>query len=460
MSTRQWWQTVSAVFLGAFAAALLWVVLHRIWPSLVLFGVGIAIAQLLDPFLDRLQARGLTRLQSVWIVSLLAVIGLGLLATWLVPTLLMQVQSIARAWPTYTARANELYDRASQWVLARVENEQLQAQYGQYLDKQWEELQTRLAERMPDLVAWASGQVFRWAGWFFILFLLVVISFHFMLVIDDFREGLKRVIPAAAEPHVTTILTQINYLLGQYVRGLVTTAVTVGAFTAAGLGLASLYFGTRYWLLIGFLAGLLYFVPWVGGAVAQALAVFFGYTTAATEAPWAAGVNWLIVIGINQLGDTVLMPRIVGRRVGLHPLAVLFGVLAGYQLFGIVGVMLATPLMVCIKIILAHWLPVKGAPPTERQPREPLALDLGGSLSKAFSLVRGWGSRIERAVSGAPASVEGDSQDEAPSATPPGTAPEAEGSQSTEGTEPSSEQAPPDPGDQPDDSDGPTSESE
>jgi len=386
------------VLVGVCAAVVLWLVLDRIWPVLVLFGAGIAIAHLLDPYLDALQRRGWTRLQAVWFVSLLGVVALGLLMTWLVPSLIIQVQSMARAWPTYTARANDLYDSARNWVLQRVDSDELEKQYAEYLDQQWRELQAWLAEKLPALVRWASEQVFRWLGFGLVLAMLVIISFHFMLVIDDFRAGLRGMIPAAAAPHVATFTSQIGYLLGQYLRGLVTTAACVGAFTALGLGLLSLYFGTRYWLLIGFLAGVLYFVPWVGGAIAQVVAVFFGYTTAGERGVWAALASWAVVAAMNQLGDTVLMPRIVGRRVGLHPLAVLFGVLAGYNLFGVAGVMVATPLMVSVKIILAHWLPVKGAPPTERRPREPLALDLGAAMSKAYGLLRGWGGRLERAM--------------------------------------------------------------
>jgi hypothetical protein len=125
------------------------------------------------------------------------------------------------------------------------------------------------------------------------------------------------------------------------------------------------------------------------------VAAFFGYTTAAEHAGWSALASWAVVVVVNQGCDILLMPRIVGRRVGLHPLAVLFGIFCGYALFGVAGVIVATPLMVSAKIVLAHWLPVKGPPPTERAPREPLAIDLGAALAKGQEAVRSLGQRLE-----------------------------------------------------------------
>lgn len=400
MSTAQWWQYVSAVLVGACLAVLVCLTVARIWPVLALFALGAVIAHLLDPVLDRLQRRGWSRLYSVWFVMLISTVAVAIFLAWAVPTVVSQVQSLARAWPTYAARANALYENVSGWLLARVENPETARRYSDFLDQQWTQLQSWVAENLPVLLGHISSLFLRWLSGLAFLAFLVVIVFHFTLVIDRFREGVRSVLPPSAAPHVMSLASQIGHLLGQYLRGLVTTAFTVGAFTTAGLGIVSLVFGIRHWLLIGPLAGILYVVPWVGGAVAQALAVFFGYTTATSSAGWAALAAWAVVAVVNQLGDTILMPRIVGRRVGLHPLAVLFGLLAGWRLFGIAGLMLAAPLMASAKIVLAHWLPVRGAPPTERAPHEPLDLDLGAIARNIYDLSRRWGQRIEKLLIG------------------------------------------------------------
>ena len=149
MSTRQWWQIVSAILVGTSAAVALWLVLARIWPILVLFALGAALAQLLDPYLNRLKKRGWTRLQAVWLVSLVGIVVLGLLMTWLVPTLLMQVESLAKAWPSYTAKAQALYDKTNEWILSHVEPPETAKRYQAFLDERSTEFQVWLAQKLP-----------------------------------------------------------------------------------------------------------------------------------------------------------------------------------------------------------------------------------------------------------------------------------------------------------------------
>ena len=398
MSAKLWWQIVAAVAIGVLVGIGLAVGIARAAPVLLMFVIGLAIAQLLDPFLIALQRRGFTRLQALWFITFVGAIVLALALTILLPMLVNQVQSAAKAWPAYNQRAIALYERLTRALLRHVEEAELRQQYRDFLDAQVMAAQNWLSEKLPALVAWVSNQVVRSVGWVIVALLLGVIAFHFAMVVHEFRAGLEQVLPPSAAPHLRVIGSQISQMLGQYLRGLATTAVVVGVFSALALGLVSIAFGTGYWLLIGFVAGALYVIPWVGGAVADVLAAFFGYTTAAHHPGWAALANLAAVVIVNQVADTIIMPRIVGRRVGLHPLAVLFGMLCGYQLFGVLGVMLATPAMVCIKIVLAHWLPVRGPAPAERAPREPLDIDLAASLQRAYEIAQRWSGKVEEAM--------------------------------------------------------------
>ncbi len=398
MSVKLWWQIVGAIVVGVALGVGLAVGIARTAPVLLMFAVGLAIAQLLDPFLLALQRRGFTRLQALWFITLIGILVLGLALTVLLPMLVNQVQSAAQAWPAYNQRAIDLYQRVAEALLKHVEDKTLQQQYRDFFDAQLAAAQNWLSEKLPALVAWVSNQVVRSVGWLMVAFLLGIIAFHFAMVIHEFRAGIERVLPPSAAPHLREIGSQISYMMGQYLRGLATTAMVVGIFSALGLGIVSIVFGTGYWLLIGFVAGALYVIPWLGGAIADILAAFFGYTTAAHHPGWAALANLAAVVIVNQLGDTIIMPRIVGRRLGLHPLAILFGILCGYQLFGILGVLFATPAMVCIKIVLAHWLPVRGPAPAERAPREPLDIDLAASLQRAYEFAQRWSGKLEEAM--------------------------------------------------------------
>lgn len=397
MTARYWWQLVGAVTVGVLAAAAAVTILTRIYPTLILFGLGLLVAHLLDPVLDKLQERGWSRLRAVWVFTLLAVVVLGILVTALVPPLVRQVQSAADAFPAYVARIDALYSQARDWFLARIEDADLVRDYAATLDREMADFRSWLTARFPEALRWLSAQLMRSLGWIVLLGLLLLISFHFLMVIDQFRAGVREMLPERAAPHLRVLSSQMTVLLGQYFRGLITTAVLVGVASAIALGFVSLVFGTRYWLLIGLAHGLLYMVPWLGGATADVLALFFGYTTAVRYPALAGLISLGAIVGINQLADVLVMPRIVGRRVGLHPLGVLFGILAGYQLFGLAGTLVATPMMVGLKIVLAHWLPVKGPALTEKAPRAFLDLDLPAAARQAVAAARRLGERLEHA---------------------------------------------------------------
>jgi predicted PurR-regulated permease PerM len=393
VSAQQWWQMVAAVAVGVVCGLGLCLALSRVAPVLVLFALGLMIARLLDPLLDRLERWGLTRLQAAWLVSLGGVLLLAAGLAWLVPRMVSETQAIAQSWPTYAARAAALAERWEDWLLRRFPAQSAE-QYKQLLADQLASLQAALGQRLPQFLQWLTNKLVKSLSWLVLLGLLVVVAFHFMLVIDQLRAALEGVLPEPAASHVSSLAARISAMLGQYFQGLLTTAFLVGLLSVLGLGLVASAFGTRYWLLLGLAAGFLYVIPWLGGASALLLATFFGYTTADQSPLWAALASFLVVVGVNQLGDVLIMPYIVGRRLGLHPLLVLFGILSAYPLFGLVGVIFATPAMMSLKIILAHFLPVRGLGPQERAPRQPLHLDMPASLRELARVLRLWGDRL------------------------------------------------------------------
>jgi predicted PurR-regulated permease PerM len=189
-----------------------------------------------------------------------------------------------------------------------------------------------------------------------------------------------------ASREMDSVVVKVNRMLGAYVRGLVTVSVLVGIATALGLTVIGLIFGTRYALLIGLLAAVTYAVPWIGQTATFLTAVFFGYVTAEHGGVLAALCSAAVVIVVNQVGDNLVMPRIVGRQVGLHPLAVLFAIMAGFQLFGLVGLVIAVPVAASIRILLERWIPLKPEEPGKEERGLPafdfvaLGRQVGGSL--------------------------------------------------------------------------------
>jgi len=202
-----------------------------------------------------------------------------------------------------------------------------------------------------------------------------------MLVIDRFRRGVKEMLPPSTDAEVNRVSQEINRMLAQYLRGIVLVSVIV-ALTATGiLTTIGVFYGTKYALIVGLVTGVTYMVPYIGPLLSAVTAGFVGYVTA-QHSPWlAALLSMAAMVVINQVFDNLLTPRIVGRKVGLHPLVVLFAAMTGFSLFGIWGMIVATPLAASIKILLARWLPVLGPDVTVKAPDARLDLDLFGGLN-------------------------------------------------------------------------------
>jgi predicted PurR-regulated permease PerM len=149
-------------------------------------------------------------------------------------------------------------------------------------------------------------------------------------------------------------VAEVDEVLGQYLRGQLTVMVILAVFYTAGLAL----FGLDLALPIGVFSGLAVVIPYLGFGVGLVLALLAGLLQFAA---WKAALMVAVVFGLGQLLEGfVLTPRLVGERIGLHPLAVIFALLAFGQIFGFVGVLVALPasaiLLVCLRRARQRYL--------------------------------------------------------------------------------------------------------
>jgi len=368
--SRTWLRTVTAVCLGMALAALLCAVVYKIRLVFVPFAAGFVVAYILDPVLDKLEARGWSRRRAVWTVmgSLLTLVTVLLIV--LVPRVVGEVGDAWQNRDEYGVRMERFYDQS---------RAALERWLGQYLpgtaaaeevDRRLEQLKQWTAARMGAILAWFGGRLMQAVALIVLVGLGMLVAFHFMLILDPLRDTVQRVFLTRRQSEdMDIIVTRVNRMLGAYVRGMAVVSILVGIATALALSGLSMYFGTRYALLIGLLAGVTYAVPWIGQTASAGTAFFFGLVTADHHALLAAVVCGVVVIAINQLSDNILMPRIVGQQVGLHPLLVLFAMMAGFQLFGLIGIVIAVPTAASIRIAILRWIPL-----LPEDPEEPKAL--------------------------------------------------------------------------------------
>ncbi len=328
MSDSQKWLILAAV------AGSGWL-LYLLAPVLTPFLLAAILAYVGDPLVDRLEARGFSRTWAVVTVfSLLTIVGLALLVI-LLPMLGRQIESFTGKLPDYI-------DWIKDFLLPRI-SELL----GVSLDA-WKDVFTQLGGSVGSLVSTLTSSGVALVAWVANLFLVPVVTFYLLRDWDILVEHIRRLLPRRVEPTVVLLSRRSDEVLGAFLRGQLMVMAALATIYSIGLWLVGLEFS----LLVGLLAGAVSFVPYlgfiVGIAVAGVLAAIQFHD--ATHLLYVAGV-----FGVGQLLEGVLLtPLLVGDRIGLHPVAVIFAVLAGGQLFGFFGILLALPVAAVVMVLLRY----------------------------------------------------------------------------------------------------------
>jgi predicted PurR-regulated permease PerM len=338
MSNSQRWLVLAGVVLAG------WLI-YLLAPVLTPFLVGALLAYLGDPLVDRLEMLRLPRAAAVTVVFallLLVLVGLVLL---LLPMVGDQLRWLQTNLPQMFTWAQET---ALPWIERRagVELTELLAldQIGATLAANWErtgDVATRVLQRIS-----SSGLAL--FGWLANAALIPVVTFYLLRDWDALVARVRDLLPRRSEPTVAALTRDCDEVLGAFLRGQFLVMVSLGVIYAIGLWLI----GLNLALLIGLLAGLFSIVPYLGTII--------GIAVAAITALFQFGDVWhlvgvAVVFGVGQmLEGMVLTPLLVGDRIGMHPVAVIFAVLAGGQLFGFVGVLLGLPAAAVAMVLLRH----------------------------------------------------------------------------------------------------------
>jgi len=186
--------------------------------------------------------------------------------------------------------------------------------------------------------------------WVVNILLLPILAFYFLRDWDKLVERVASVIPRNRIGTISQLARESNDVLGAFIRGQFLVMVALGVIYAGGLSLVGLKLG----LLIGLIAGLISFIPYLGATTGILLAV-----VAALVQAQGFDLKLLILVGVvftvgQLLESYVLTPRIVGDKIGLHPVAVIFAVMAGGQLFGFLGMLLALPVAAVSNVLLRY----------------------------------------------------------------------------------------------------------
>jgi predicted PurR-regulated permease PerM len=335
MSDAQRWQLL---LIGVAGAGLL----YLLAPVLTPFLIAALLAYLGNPLAERLQDWGLPRGAAVGVVFAALAAGLLGLALLIVPRIEQQLQVLVLRLPDYLAWAQQ---HALPWLSERVGAPALDAEaLRAALVEHWQAAGGAAAGLLDAVTR--SGTTF--IAWVANAVLVPVVAFYLLRDWHRLVEHAHGLLPRPLEPTVTRLARESDQVLGAFLHGQLLVMLALAAIYTTGLWLVGLDLA----LLIGGLAGLLSFVPYLG----LALGVLAAGAAAAIQFQEATPVLLvLLVFGVGQVIETVVLaPRLIGERIGLHPVAVIFAVLAGGHLFGFFGVLLALPAAAVVVVLLRH----------------------------------------------------------------------------------------------------------
>jgi predicted PurR-regulated permease PerM len=317
--------------------------LYALSAILAPFLAGAILAYILNPLVTRLTGRYLPRIVAVALVILFALALVVALALVILPLLIKELGMMSERLPAFLAWVNQ---QVAPWLKERFAVEfQLDIET-------FKRLAGGILANNQDLLASLLGSI-RIGGLaliaFFVNLLLVPVVLFFLL--RDWNSLVARVdamIPRHLHERARGILAEIDAVLAEFLRGQTIVMLVMSVYYATALWVAGLEFA----LPIGIITGLLVIIPYVGAFTG----ILLGTIAAAMQFNSLAGVAWVwLAFGIGQaLEGTVVTPLLVGKRIGLHPVAVIFALLAFGQIFGFFGVLLALPASAALLVALRH----------------------------------------------------------------------------------------------------------
>ncbi|MCU4414683.1 AI-2E family transporter [Acinetobacter sp. WU_MDCI_Axc73] len=339
-------RTLRRIFILIGIAVLIWV-LYLLKPVVIPFVVAFLVAYLFSPLVEKLSKIGLPRWVSIGIVF----IGIGILlvlAIWYVVPLVWQQLIYAR--DSIPAGIHWINATFLPWLSHTFNVERMEIDTDQISTVVMEYIQTNYSADSIQTMALRLAQ----SGLSFIqiggtVVLIPIIAFYFLLDWNRMLQSLRRLIPRPYEESTLRIVGECHSVLGAFVKGQFLVMLLLGIVYAVGLQLIGLEVG----LIIGMVAGLASIIPYLGfavGIIAAIIATLFQF-----------GLDWtqLILVGVVfMIGQAVegyiLQPFLLGDKIGLSPVAVVFAVLAGAQLAGFWGMLIALPVAAVIVVLLRH----------------------------------------------------------------------------------------------------------
>lgn len=329
---------------------------HIILPALLIFALlryGIAIgtalkpfviaaviSYLLNPVVKVFEKKGVPRIFGVFIVYLIFITIIILLSFVLVPKLIKEIGALVANIPQYSREMQNLLKNFQDGYMKSG----LPESFKDVLDENILILQSMSITLLQNI----ANSIIGFFSQLFTIIIVPVITFYILKDADYFGNQFILMIPKSKRSKFIILLRDIDNVFGKYIRGQITIAGFVGIFTTMALVLINV----KYAFLLGAFAGIANIIPYFGPFIGIIPTILFSLLDSTAKALYAAGA----FIFIQQVESGVLTPKIIGKSVGIHPVYVIMSLITGGKLFGVIGLIMAVPVLAAIKLTLRHVL--------------------------------------------------------------------------------------------------------
>ncbi len=312
-------------------------------PVLMPFFFSALLAYLGDPIVDKLQKKRLSRSVAVTIVYAVIILANLLLLLVVIPLLTAQVGALFKRLPEYLALFQSTTIPWLDSLGFPIEILDITT-----IKKAVMEHWGNVSQVAGSIFAYMTRSGLILIQWLTNLILIPVLTFYLLRDWDDIVARFRELLPKRYAKKITELSLECDEMLSAFLRGQLSVMLALTIIYTLGLS----FIGMELALLLGVIAGVVSFVPYLGlivGIGLSSVAAFFQFHE------WLPVVWVVLIFGFAQLIEGMLLtPRLVGEQIGLHPVAVLFSVMAGAQLFGFLGILLALPVAAVVMVLLRH----------------------------------------------------------------------------------------------------------
>lgn len=304
--------------------------------------ISVIVALIMNPLVDKMKEKKIPRVISASALFLMALTAIGLFFYIIVPPLAKEMGQLTAQFPIYMNSMNINYSTISE------------QQIDDRLAGPIQEILIEASKFLKNTTTSILSGIFELLGGILSAVLIAVISFYLVIEKKGIEKFVKAVIPFDFQPRALRIIRKIEIKLGKWFIGQLFLGLIVGLITFIGLSLL----GVPYALVLAIIAGAMELIPYLGPTLAGIPAVIIAFTVS----PFLALLTLILYFLIQQFENYLLVPKVMQKSVGLHPVIIIITILIGYQFADIIGVILSVPIATIIAII---WEDIYGSRKTK-----------------------------------------------------------------------------------------------